>query len=122
MVNSSAQLASRAWRNLRTRQRVAPASRPGNVRGPRAGRLWPRRCGRLIDGAGLALVRDHEDDDLHRLVLTRIARNRVQRPRRLIKRVARLQRAYRAAIDAEFIGALDHIAERVVARMTVRRT
>src|SRR5215468_650853 len=73
------------------------------------------------DGARVLLVSHHEDHDLRALVRAWIARRRVHDPRRLVEHLAGLQGARRCAIDGELVGALDHIAERVMTRMAVRR-
>jgi hypothetical protein len=41
--------------------------------------------------------------------------------RRLVERLARVDNAGGLAVDGELVGALDHVAERVMARMPVQR-
>src|SRR5215469_8541591 len=86
-----------------------------------ASRLTFSDRGLLRDGRRVLLVRDHEDQDLDALVGARVARGRMDGPRRLVERVPGLEQTRRLAVDRELVGALDRVAERVMAGMAMRR-
>ena len=88
------------------------------VRQPEAG---PGSGGLLDDRARVFLISDHEDDDLRAFVRARVSGDGVDCGRRLVERLACVQDPAGLAVDGELVGALDHVAERVMARMPVRR-
>jgi hypothetical protein len=75
----------------------------------------------LGDRARVFLIGDHENDDLCGLVRARVSGHGVDCRRRLVERLACVQDAAGLAVDGELVSALDHVAERVMARMPVRR-
>src|SRR4030081_3979243 len=77
------------------------------------------RCDLFGNRARILLVGDHEDQDFCTLVGAWISGCRVNRGRRLVKRISGFQRATWLAVDCEFIRPLDHVAERVVARVAM---
>src|SRR5437762_7183652 len=72
-------------------------------------------------GARLGRIVHLEDQVSDLLRGARVARHRVQRAGWLVERFSRLELAYRTVVDLHLIGALEHIAERVVAGMAMRR-
>ena len=75
----------------------------------------------LGDRARIFLIGDHEHDNLRALVRARISGHGVDCRRWLVECLARVQDAAGLAVDGELVGAFDHIAERVMARMAVGR-
>src|SRR5215211_1535750 len=71
--------------------------------------------------ARVFLIGDHEDDDSRALVRAWVSGDGVDCGRRLVERFARVEGPAGLAIDGELVGALDHVAKRVMARMPVRR-
>src|SRR4051812_18896548 len=63
----------------------------------------------VVDGRRLALAEHEERDQARRRVRAGVARDGVQRARRLVERLARLQHDRVAAVDAEQDAAVDHV-------------
>src|SRR5262249_37955985 len=73
----------------------------------------------LGDRARVFLIGDHEHDDLRALVRAWVAGDGVDRGRRLVERLARVQDPAGFSVDGELVGALDHVTEGMMARMPV---
>ena len=63
----------------------------------------------VVDGRGLTLAEHEERDQARRELLAGVARHGVQRARRLVERVARLEHDRLAVVDPEDHAAVDHV-------------